>query len=439
MPWDFRAFYRRRSDASDVMERFAGHRRDDLRRARAMAGSAGTAPSRGDRTGPDVCAYRSTRAADETPPTSSPRAAQATPADRRSPCCWRAPPRCSRGWYGYHWWTVGRFIVSTDDAYVGATTATLAAKVPGYIATPRRRRQRLGQGGRRHRHASTTATTSSRPTTARDKVATQQATIERHRPSRSRRSSRPSTRPRRSSSRPRRAPTRAGARACAPAGRSRERIREPADAGAGARESRPGGRGRAGRASRVDAAPSQRRGARKAQQEEAQPHAEAVTRPRSPRPSAISPSPWSARPSTASSATAPCRSATTCSRAQRLASLVPLDAVYIDANFKETQLAGLQPGRAVSIDLGRRAARPRHHGTRRERRAGLGLGVLAAAARQRHRQLHQDRAALAGAHRGAGRRSATQGCCGPACRSWPASNTRPRRRHRAGAGRRRRH
>ena len=25
---------------------------------------------------------------------------------------------------------------------------------------------------------------------------------------------------------------------------------------------------------------------------------------------------------------------------QRLASLVPLDAVYVDANFKETQLAG---------------------------------------------------------------------------------------------------
>ena len=38
-------------------------------------------------------------------------------------------------WYGYHWSTVGRFIIWTDDAYVGAKTATLAAKVPGYIAT----------------------------------------------------------------------------------------------------------------------------------------------------------------------------------------------------------------------------------------------------------------------------------------------------------------
>ena len=35
--------------------------------------------------------------------------------------------------------------------------------------------------------------------------------------------------------------------------------------------------------------------------------------------------------------------------------LVPLDDVYIDANFKETQLAGLQPGQQVD-DRGRRAA-----------------------------------------------------------------------------------
>jgi membrane fusion protein (multidrug efflux system) len=38
-------------------------------------------------------------------------------------------------WHGYRWWTVGRFVVWTDDAYVGAKTATLAAKVPGYIAS----------------------------------------------------------------------------------------------------------------------------------------------------------------------------------------------------------------------------------------------------------------------------------------------------------------
>ncbi|MFG1375678.1 HlyD family efflux transporter periplasmic adaptor subunit [Xanthobacter autotrophicus] len=37
------------------------------------------------------------------------------------------------GWYGTHWWQVGRFEVSTDDAYVGADTSILAAKVGGYV------------------------------------------------------------------------------------------------------------------------------------------------------------------------------------------------------------------------------------------------------------------------------------------------------------------
>lgn len=37
------------------------------------------------------------------------------------------------GWYGYDWWTNGRFIVSTDDAYVKADTTILAAKASGYV------------------------------------------------------------------------------------------------------------------------------------------------------------------------------------------------------------------------------------------------------------------------------------------------------------------
>jgi membrane fusion protein (multidrug efflux system) len=39
------------------------------------------------------------------------------------------------GWYGYDYLTVGRFTVSTDDAYVQAYNATLAAKVSGYLAS----------------------------------------------------------------------------------------------------------------------------------------------------------------------------------------------------------------------------------------------------------------------------------------------------------------
>ncbi len=37
------------------------------------------------------------------------------------------------GWFGYKWWTVDRFFVSTDDAYVTAHITTLSPKVTGYI------------------------------------------------------------------------------------------------------------------------------------------------------------------------------------------------------------------------------------------------------------------------------------------------------------------
>ncbi|MDW9543507.1 HlyD family efflux transporter periplasmic adaptor subunit [Sinorhizobium meliloti] len=38
------------------------------------------------------------------------------------------------GWYGYDWWTNGRFLVSTDDAYIEGDIATISPKVPGYVA-----------------------------------------------------------------------------------------------------------------------------------------------------------------------------------------------------------------------------------------------------------------------------------------------------------------
>jgi membrane fusion protein (multidrug efflux system) len=37
-------------------------------------------------------------------------------------------------WYGNHWWTVGRFIESTDDAYVGGDVTVIAPRVAGFIA-----------------------------------------------------------------------------------------------------------------------------------------------------------------------------------------------------------------------------------------------------------------------------------------------------------------
>ncbi|HEY2228234.1 MAG TPA: biotin/lipoyl-binding protein, partial [Xanthobacteraceae bacterium] len=37
-------------------------------------------------------------------------------------------------WYGHQWWTVGRFIESTDDAYIGGDVTVIAPKVAGFIA-----------------------------------------------------------------------------------------------------------------------------------------------------------------------------------------------------------------------------------------------------------------------------------------------------------------
>ena len=37
------------------------------------------------------------------------------------------------GYYGYQWWTVGRYFVSTDDAYVKADMSVISTKVPGIV------------------------------------------------------------------------------------------------------------------------------------------------------------------------------------------------------------------------------------------------------------------------------------------------------------------
>lgn len=39
------------------------------------------------------------------------------------------------GWYGYGWWTEGRFMVSTDNAYIEGDIATISPKVTGYVET----------------------------------------------------------------------------------------------------------------------------------------------------------------------------------------------------------------------------------------------------------------------------------------------------------------
>jgi membrane fusion protein, multidrug efflux system len=39
------------------------------------------------------------------------------------------------GYFGYNWWTEGRFMVETDDAYIAGDIATISPKVTGYVKT----------------------------------------------------------------------------------------------------------------------------------------------------------------------------------------------------------------------------------------------------------------------------------------------------------------
>jgi membrane fusion protein (multidrug efflux system) len=82
------------------------------------------------------------------------------------------------GDFGYRWWTVGRFIESTDDAYVGAHNTTLAAKVAGYVASI------AVEDNTRVKAGDVIATIDDGDfrlavDSARDKLATQEATVER--------------------------------------------------------------------------------------------------------------------------------------------------------------------------------------------------------------------------------------------------------------------
>lgn len=50
-------------------------------------------------------------------------------------------------YYGHYWWTEGRFLVSTDDAYVAADMALITARVTGYVtAVPVRENQSVRAG-----------------------------------------------------------------------------------------------------------------------------------------------------------------------------------------------------------------------------------------------------------------------------------------------------
>ncbi len=59
---------------------------------------------------------------------------------------------------GTRWWLDGRYIVSTDDAYVRAHNTTLASKISGYVESIPVADNARGQRRRRHRHHRSPAT-----------------------------------------------------------------------------------------------------------------------------------------------------------------------------------------------------------------------------------------------------------------------------------------
>ena len=82
------------------------------------------------------------------------------------------------GWFGYDYLTVGRFVVTTDDAYVRAYNTTLGAKVAGYVSefvVDDNTKVRAGDVVARIDDGDYVLAVNA----ARDKIATQEATIER--------------------------------------------------------------------------------------------------------------------------------------------------------------------------------------------------------------------------------------------------------------------
>jgi membrane fusion protein (multidrug efflux system) len=251
------------------------------------------------------------------------------------------------GWYGHHWWTVGRFIVSTDDAYVGADNTTLAAKVSGYLtAVPVENNAHVRAGD-------VVATIDDGDyrlavDAARDKVGTQQASIDRiGRQIDAQRAAVDQAKAQLASAQAAAVRTEQELdRQQALANRefaSRQRLeqakadRDQAVAGVSSAKAA------------VDAALANVEVLR-AQQEEAGRTLKELTTALAKAERDLSFT-VIRTPFDGVIGNRAVQSGDYVQPGQRLASLVPLDAVYIDANFKETQLAGLRPGQRVAISV----------------------------------------------------------------------------------------
>jgi membrane fusion protein (multidrug efflux system) len=251
------------------------------------------------------------------------------------------------GWSGYEYATVGRFIVSTDDAYVRADATTLAAKVTGYVAV-------IAVADNTRVHAGDVIARIDDVDyrlaldAARDKVATQRATVARIgeqvtaqqaavAQAKAQIASAQAVE-RRTQSELRRQQTLAGKEFASR--QTLEQAQSNRDQAVAAVQSAQAAADAAG--ATVEVLKAQQREALRGLQELRTAEAKAehdlsFTVIRAPIDGVIG--------------NRAMRVGDFVQTGQRLASLVPLDDVYIDANFKETQLARLAPGQPVAVHV----------------------------------------------------------------------------------------
>jgi membrane fusion protein (multidrug efflux system) len=251
------------------------------------------------------------------------------------------------GFQGYEWWTVGRFHVSTDDAYVKADTTIVAAKVAGYVSViPVAENQWVKAGD--VLASIDDGDLRLAVQAAKDRLATQDATLDRLRLEATSSSSTISESE---------AKVQAAEAALDRTNREFDRQSKLVRSGVATDRSLDDARANRNEAkANLDATWAQ---LATATSDQAVLKAR-VTEAEGQRAELATALAQAERDLTFATIRAPVDGVVG-NRAvevgqyitpgQRLAALVPLDAVYVDANFKETQLAGLRPGQPVDIAI----------------------------------------------------------------------------------------
>ncbi len=249
--------------------------------------------------------------------------------------------------YGHHWWNVGRFIETTDDAYAGGNVTAVSPHVAGFVAQilvgdnqhveagqllVRLDRARFPGGARSCAGALPTSARRRSPGCEAKYVLQQPAIRQAEADLAAKTAARPS-------------PADAiryrdsGPSTGSDRGRMRSGRRPAEQEAQAATEAAHGG---AGRRRQQLCSCSMRKSPKPAP-------ASLRPRPTSKPPGSISATPRSARRSTVISATAPPRSAPMSPAAPISSSVIPAHGLWVDANFKEDQLAHMRPGQPATV------------------------------------------------------------------------------------------